>query len=72
MATIKRFISLIFLTVTCLSILTFFSIQGEKDYQKSCNNLGLECEEGKVHEMLNIVKPKLSKAFDELKKELKL
>ena len=46
---IKKFLILVLLIAVGLVILVSISLQGEREYLKNCETLGIRCEPGSVH-----------------------
>ena len=69
---VKKFIFILFSLLVCLGAMILVSLYGEKQYQVHCQELGLKCEKGQVHEMKDSFYLWLSKTFSEIKKSSNL
>lgn len=50
---LKRFFVFFVLFIAIASVLIFYSLYEEKKYRQSCKELGLECNEGNMHESVS-------------------
>ena len=75
---LKKTLFLFLFVLAAFAVLVFFSMQGEESHQRSCRTLGIECEKGLVHSLvddtyeygLRFIKSVKEKFKQEPKKEL--
>ncbi len=54
MGAIKKFFAILFLCLALLVAMVSFSILGEQSYEKNCTELGISCEEGRIHHLTRL------------------
>ena len=54
MRRIKRLIGLVIAVMIGGALVSYLSIQGEKEHQENCEKLGVVCEKGRMHELNEI------------------
>ena len=67
----KKTLSLLFFILAAFVVLVFFSLQGEESHQNSCAKLGIECEKGLVHTLVDDTYDYSLKIFEKLKEKFK-
>lgn len=55
---VKNFISFLFLLLVLAALLVAYSLYEEKSYYESCQDLGVQCSKGRMHELVESVSQK--------------
>ena len=65
---IKKIIVAIISLCFCIFLMLVISFYGEKQYQQHCEELGLKCEKGQIHQLKDSFVTWANKKFQDIKK----
>ena len=71
MSKIKKFLSVGLFLIVMITIVILLSIRGERVYLDNCKTLSLECEPGRVHQMMDKIEAWMNQEKSHEKLEIK-